>query len=49
VDDYFFVCKCVCDSIFPACVGALICEAKTISLSHYLWKEEWHMEKEVER
>ncbi len=35
MDDYFFffVCVCVYDSIFPACVGgALICETKTISL-----------------
>jgi hypothetical protein len=58
VDDYFYflcvyvcVCVCVCDSIFPACVGALICETKNY-LSYYLWKEEKkgrHMEKELER
>ncbi len=34
VDDYF-LCVCVCDSIFPACVGALICETKTIYLTTY--------------
>jgi hypothetical protein len=47
VDDYF-LCVCVCDSIFTACVGALICETK-LSLLLLPMERRRHMEKELER